>query len=86
MIHSLSGGVLNENKSFDFAKVQFLTGEIFWYITNIDNLKVDDMVLVPFGKTNRQLKAKVLRIDKNVSASCSPVPIKIAKEIICKLD
>ena len=85
MIHSMSGGVLSDNKKLDFAKVQFATGEIFWYITNISDLQIGDNVIVPVGKTNKPTKATVLRIDYAVSIQSSPVPYKIAKEIICKI-
>ena len=86
MIHSLSGGVLSENNIVDIAKVQFETGEIYWYICNIENIKVGQIVLVPFGKSDKPTKAKILRIDKNVSSQTSPVPFSRMKEIICVLN
>jgi hypothetical protein len=86
MIHSLAGGELRTTETHDFAKVEILegicAGDIFWYISNIKNLKVGDMVLVPLGKNNLPAKAKVLRIDKNVSSQTSPIPPKHAKEIL----
>ena len=85
MIHSMSGGVISEDTLSDYVKVQFETGEIFWYKTNIEDLNIGNFVLVPFGKTNKPIKAKVIRIDKNVSSKCSPVPYNRAKDIICKL-
>ena len=81
----MAGGVLSDNKVVDFAKVQLLSGEILWYITNIENLQSGDSVLVPVGKTNMPQKATVIRIDKCVSIQSSPVPYNRAKEIICKL-
>lgn len=84
MIHSLSGGILKEKKIFDFAKVEIIDdyySGIYWYISKIKNLKEGDLVLVPF-KDILKLKAKVLKIDKNVSEDASPVRIKNLKEIL----
>lgn len=87
MIHSLAGGDVTFNDNLDFAKVKLLEGldrdKICWYITTIFDLKVGDIVMVPFSQTT--LKAEVLRIDKNVSVLNSPIPIKRAKEIIKKI-
>ena len=47
MIHSLSGGMLKEKRTFDFAKVEILDdyySGIFWYVSNIKNLKENDVV------------------------------------------
>ena len=41
----------------------------------------NDFVYVPFGKNNTLLKAKVLRIDKNVSTRTTPIPFKRLKKI-----
>ena len=85
MIHSLSGGILREKKKYDFAKVEILsdyyTG-VYWYISNIKNLKENDIVLVPFKNGEITLKAKVLRVDKNILEDCAPISVKRAKEII----
>lgn len=85
MIHSMSGGVIKDNILLNFAKVQLDSGEIFWYITNIEDLAENDLVIVPIGKTERPVRAKVLRIDKNVSIQTAPVPVNRAKQIICKI-
>lgn len=85
MIHSLSGGVISEDEITNYAKVQFENGDIYWYKTQMQDLNENDFVLVPFGNTNKPLKAKVIRLDKNISSKCAPVPAKRAKEIICKL-
>ena len=83
MIHSLSGGVLKDNRLYDFAKVEIVdtpfVGNIFWYITNI-SLKPDDLVLVPVN--NKTFKGKVLRIDKAVNEQFAPISVKRAKEVI----
>lgn len=89
MIHSLAGGELKENKCFDFAKVQILEGmqkdALLWYVCNLANVKQDDIVIVPIGKNNFLVKAKIIRIDKNVNQQCAPVRINLAKEILKKL-
>ena len=85
MIHSLSGGIMKDKKTFDFAKVELLDeyySGIFWYISDIKDLKENNIVLVPFINNDIKLKAKVLRVDKNVKEDCSPIPIKKAKKII----
>ena len=83
MIHSCAGGVVKDKKYFDFAKVEILsTGEAKWYICNLPLVCSGDIVVVPYGKDNKEEKAKVLRIDKNVSEQVSPVPAKHAKEIL----
>ena len=88
MIHSLAGGDVTFNDNLDFAKVKLLDGldkgNICWYITNIIDLKVGDIVLVPYGRSNVQ--AEVLRIDKNVSVLNAPVSVKRAKEILRKIN
>lgn len=84
MIHSLSGGIIKDKKIFDLAKVEIIDdyySGIYWYISKIKNLKEGDFVLVPF-KDILKLKAKVLKIDKNVSEDVSPVKIKNLKEIL----
>ena len=87
MIHSLSGGVVKDKIICDLVKVKindpFLDRQIYWYICNNKDVIVGDVVLVPFG--NKEVKATVLRIDKNVNEQASPIPLKRAKEIICKV-
>ncbi len=86
MIHSMAGGELKFNQHFDFAKVEIIEGEdiglIFWFISPFSNLQIGNKVLVPLGKNNKEVKAKVLRIDKNISEQSSPFPIKRMKTII----
>lgn len=85
MIHSMAGGKLQEIDFVNLAKVEIIDGvfkgEIYWYITEIVALKENDFVYVPFGKNNTLLKAKVLRIDKNVSTRTTPIPFKRLKKI-----
>ncbi len=83
MIHSCAGGVVRKKRHFDFAKVEILScGQICWYICNIPLLEEGDVVIVSFGRDNKREKAKVLRIDRNVSEQVSPISVKIAKEIL----
>ena len=81
MIHSLSGGELKINNSYDFAKVENLNnGDIYWYISPFPFLKINDIVLVPLKEN--QIKGRVIRIDKNVSEQSFPIPIKKMRKII----
>ena len=86
MIHSLAGGNIGKERYFDFALVDILDlphkGDKVWYISKI-GIKQGDGVLVPLR--GQIVKAKVLRVDKNVSSYSSPVPVKLAKEIIKKV-
>ena len=87
MIHSLAGGNIGKEDYFNFALVEILDesyqGDKAWYISKILGLKAEDIVLVLYN--NVQVKAKVIRIDRNVSSFSSPVPVKRAKEVIKKL-
>ena len=85
MIHSLSGGVMSDIQYADFTKVEIEGEGIFWYINNIDGLKEGDKVIVPFGRSGRNVTGMVLRIDKSVSSQVSPIPFKHAKYIIKKV-
>lgn len=87
MIHSLAGGVLKEKKVLDLAKVEILDdyySGVFWYVSNIKNLKENDIVLVPFKNGDITLKAKVLRVDKKVKEDAAPIPVKRLQTIISK--
>ena len=87
MIHSLAGGNLGNEQYLDFALVEIVDGKNvgkFWYKTKLRGLNIGDIVLVEFGR--EKVKAKVVRVDKNVSSFASPIPIKKAKEIIKKLN
>lgn len=85
MIHSLAGGDLSQLSINDFAKVELLEGDqvgcIYWYITQIPELKVNDLVLVPFGIRDVLIKAKVIKIERNLSNQVAPIPLKKAKKI-----
>lgn len=89
MIHSLAGGKLKDLDFADFAKVQLITDEpdkILWYITDILDLNIGDIVLVPVGINNALEQATVLKIERNVSSHVAPIPIKRAKLIYKKIE
>ncbi len=89
MIHSLAGGKMRDLEMADFVKVEIIDceqqGTIRWYIFDTIDLKINDFVLVPFGIKNATCTAKVLKIERNLSAQNSPIPIKFAKSIIRKI-
>ncbi len=88
MIHSLAGGYLRELTYADFAKVEILsgvnTGKLFWYVTNILDLKVGDRVEVPLLNSIEQ--GKVVKIERNLNNQTAPVSLKRAKSIIRKIN
>lgn len=83
MIHSMSGGVLDEYGVYTFAKVR-IDGEErpYWFVCEFD-AEEGDRVLAPMGGAGKP--ATVLRIENNVSGQVAPVPIKRAKALIKKL-
>jgi len=86
MIHSLSGGVLKDKKFKDLAKVKILEGLdkdlTFWYeMPFLTKIKENDIVLVPFGQSNKLIKAIVIQIKKDVREDLSPVPFTRIKKI-----
>lgn len=84
MIHSLAGGVVRDIERADFAKVvvQSPCGSLkLWYKTQI-SLSAGDIVIVPLK--NERVEGIVERVDKNVSAQCSPVPFKQARYVISR--
>ena len=89
MIHSLSGGELSVHLNHDYAKVRlndgYKAGECLWFISEIEDLEVGDMVLVQSisGETN---KGYVERIDRNVNELSFPIPYKRMKRIIKRLN
>ena len=85
MIHSLSGGTIQDVGYYNFAKVQLDTGEIMYYIYNIP-LTIGQHVLVPVGKANTPTRATVLELRPNVSKRLAPFPVKHLKEIIRSCD
>lgn len=85
MIHSLAGGIVSETEFFDFAKVETENAQIMWFISNLPDLGVGDKVIVPVGRGEVEMVAKVLRVDKHVNGQTSPLPLKKMKKIIGKI-
>lgn len=77
MIHSLSGGVLNENLTYPFVKVD-AEGNPRWYLSPTFKIKEGDKVVVPFE--GRSVTAVVLRVEK-CTPQTAPVPLSRVKEI-----
>lgn len=84
MIHSLAGGELRTDKVCDIAKVEILENNtICYYICEIKDVKIGDVVLVPYGPVDELTMAKVLRIDKNMNSKNFPFKFERMKKI-CK--
>lgn len=85
MIHSMSGGVLDEYGVYTFAKVKFDGDDRpYWYISDFE-IAEGDRVSAPFGVGGLSKPATVVAVEHNVSAQVSPVPIKRAKRLLQKL-
>lgn len=84
MIHSMSGGIIRDYGSYMFVKVKIdVADSAYWYISDID-LEIGDRVRVPFGKNGVEKSATVVKIE-NVSGQVTPIPLKSARKVICKL-
>jgi len=86
MIHSLAGGRIGNEQYLDIAFVELLEGVnkgAKTYYKSIKNLAVEDIVLVSYNE--EKIKAKVIRIDKNISSYSCPIPVRRLKEIIKKV-
>ena len=85
MIHSLAGGELKIDKVCDIAKVKILSNdEIIYCICEHCDIKIDDIVFVPYGRLDELTDAKVLRIDKNVNSKNFPIKFEKMKKIYKK--
>ena len=87
MIHSLSGGVLDGDGYHTIVKVNVdYQGEkrVGYYICDEFRVVAGDKVIVE-TRDGFTSEGEVLKVDKNVSEKCSPVPIKRALKIIKKL-
>ena len=58
---------------------------VYHYLTNDDSLNIDDEVIVPVGKDNREAVAKIVTIEKHRRAT-APYPVDKAKYIKRKAD
>ena len=79
MIHSLSGGVIAENREYLFAKVE-IEGVPYWYVSPFPALKEGDRVLVPFGKGDRLTGGTVLKTEL-CTRQTAPYPLNRVREI-----
>lgn len=87
MIHSLSGGVLDGDGYHTIVKVDVdFRGEkrVGFYVCDEFRVAVGDKVIVETRDGNAA-EGEVLKVDKNVSEKCSPVPVKRALKILKKL-
>ncbi len=85
MIHSLAGGVLDGNDSHTLVKVKIDgEGRTGYYLCDEFRPSVGDRVIVETRAVGTE-QGEVLKVDKNVSEKCSPVPIKRALRVLKKL-
>ena len=85
MIHSMSGGILDEYGSYTFVKIVFDGDDRpYWYISDFD-VEDGDRVTAPFGASSVGKPATVVRVERNVSGQVAPVPIKRVKKLAAKL-
>ncbi len=83
MIHSLSGGVLADDRQMLFAKVDVM-GTPCWYLAPFP-VEAGDRVLVPFGRSAQPVAGTVLRTEVN-GRQTAPVPMNRVKSIEKKLE
>jgi hypothetical protein len=86
MIHSLSGGIIENYDKLTYALVEinFVSTTKAWYISPFAKIKVGDEVLVPYGSGSKLVKGSVIRVDI-VTKQTAPYPINRTKEIDCIL-
>ena len=58
---------------------------VYHYLTNDDSLNIDDEVIVPVGKDNREAVAKIVTVEKHRRAT-APYPVDKTKYIKRKLE
>ncbi len=88
MIHSLAGGKLRDIEYADFVKVQIIDKDppqIYWYTTDIIDLKIGDKVLVPYGANNILVEGVIQKIERNLNSQNAPMPIRRTKQIVKKI-
>ncbi len=85
MIHSLSGGLIHNNKFYNYALVDVEKLGVCWYTFSEISIEVGDAVLVPYGKHNVLTRGVVIRIEKSVMEQTVPFPVNRTKEIYSKL-
>lgn len=84
MIHSMSGGVIKDAGSYTFVKVKFDDDGVAWYITDFEVVE-GDRVKAPRGIGGVSTPAKVMKVEYNVSGQVTPIPLRSAKKLICKI-
>jgi hypothetical protein len=83
MIHSLSGGVIENYDKLIYAFVRVETGvqEIkAWYISPFPKIKVGDKVTIPVGTRGGTATGEVLRVEI-VTKQTAPYPVNRTREI-----
>lgn len=81
MIHSLSGGEIKEVENLIFVKVQINESQSKWFICEFPLVKVGDIAFYEnLGGWIEQ--GKVIRVERNVSAQASPIPLRVAKRVL----
>ena len=69
-----------------FCKVEFDEyGQEYTYIADTDDYKVDDLVVVPAGRNNREAVVKILSIEYRQPED-APFPIEKTKHILRKYE
>lgn len=82
MIHSLAGGNLSEERVCDIAKVKVLSdGVELFCLCEFSDIKVGDIVSVPYGNLDNLERVEVLRIDKKVNSKNFPMNFDMMKRI-----
>ena len=85
MIHSLSGGVLDGDETHTVIKVKTeAEGKIGFYLCDEFRANVGDKIVVETRNGGTET-GEVIKVDKNVSGKCSPIPVKRALKALKKL-
>lgn len=79
MIHSLSGGVIRENGSYTFVKVQ-VEGELLWYLSPTSKVEAGARVSVPYGRGDLPREGRVVKVE-SANAQCAPCPMNRIREL-----
>jgi hypothetical protein len=80
MIHSLSGGVIEnyDKLIYTFVQIDGAQPTKAWYISPFPKIKVGDKVMVPF--LNKVVLGEVLRVEI-VTKQTAPYPVNRTREI-----
>lgn len=73
------------NGYYTFVKVEFseegYADRPYWYLSLTSDVEAGDIVLAPPKKGFPMIRGRVLKVEKNVSEQCSPVPMNRILEI-----